>query len=774
MERARLRPATVPPAAVHPAALPPSAVLPGPGRWAEGGRPQRSGSPGPGAPARRLGRRGRQAAALALCLAGAASLSSCGGGGGAGGPSGMALVDFVFLDRALRPTAPTGSLDLPRNAQLQFRFSDEVDPASVTVQTLRLRHGPQQADVGEARVLVSGSRVLLDPIQTANGQPHPFGLEPVTQYRLEVPAAPADGTFVPTITNLAGDPNTVPFRSSFITSDGWLFDATPPQCLGIVFEPDLDPATQFVPGNGRVGLRFSEVMDPGSFTLGPPALPLTAETTVDVRYDAAHVTNVEGGLAGASVAGTLTPDPAGSTWWFEPTFSFGERNYQFYVLLRSGVRDLAGNALINPSTFGPFLADGRGRAAGRILIEEFTTSDDQDAPRSDADWGGSAPGELRGQPITTREVRLYGHRFASGPVDSGVGQYAPLAAPFTGRALNQAVPGGVVPPTAAGRRVLLALSEAEMGERGTITACAWGPDSNATFASLHERVVLRMGHQADGSLNLASTFRGNYRGEAAVVYDGEYFIGQRANIGNVPGEPPRPHVGGYRENPGCVRGGTWNLPLFAFTGMQPFPALTTFFDWDSGEPGDDSVFLFDVAADEGDTWQQVRGWFSVAFPCQGGVPSMAQRRLFSTFDNDLPDPAPGAGAQNPEGSLYDVAFSVSRRITVATSRFYTPADASEVSRGGVTFGRRTDYLPAQLSPAVQALGTRVLIRYQGATLVDAGRADLNPGQPFTPWTTNVDLCDGYPCLRWRLELQGNLISNAVPRVDRVIVPMLPQ
>lgn len=722
-------------------------------------------------PAWRLGGRW---AGLALLAAAAVAATSCGGGGGSGDPtSTMALVDFVFVDRDLRPTAPTGSLDLPRNAQIRFTFNQAVEAASVTVQTIRLRTGPQQSDVPEARFTVSGSVVVLDPTFALNGQPHPFGLEPAAQYVLDVLAFDPSGA-LPSVRSTSGDPNLVPLHTTFVTASRWLFESTPPRFLGLAFEPDLDPATGAVPGQGRVGLRFSEVMDPSLFITGPPSLPLPPGTTVDVRYVAGDPVNAAGGLASQAVAGVIEPDPSGTVFWFEPTFSLGDAPYRFTVQILQGLLDLSGNPLRETAYLGPFLTDGRGAPPGRILVEQFLVPDDLDPVASEADWGGSEPGVLRGLPMTTREARLYAYRQAWSGVDSGVGQYAPLAAPLVGRALNDVIPSNqIVPPTAAGRRVLLAVPEFVMGERGTITSAAWGPDSNATFASYHRSLVLRMGHQADGSLSLRAQFAANYaHGAAAIVYAGPLTIHQRANVGNVPGEPKTPHVGGYREIGACLVGG-WNRPLFDFTGFQPFPALTTYFEWDPGAPGvGDQAFLFDVSATEGDSWQQMRGWAATAFPCSAALtPGFGARRLFSVYEGDDPVPPPLLGQPNPEPSLYDVAFTITRRVSIAQSRFYGPEDAASQALGGSTFGALSDYLPLQVTPPIQQQGARVSAAYQAAGQVSADRRTIDVAAPFTPWTANVDACDGLPWIRWRLVLESNLISGSVPRVDRVVLPI---
>ena len=84
----------------------------------------------------RLARCGALAAGVAV-LAGATLSTSCGGGGYAAREF---LVEFLFVDRALNPTAPTGAQSLPRNAQLLMKFSELVNAQSVTHQTVQIRY----------------------------------------------------------------------------------------------------------------------------------------------------------------------------------------------------------------------------------------------------------------------------------------------------------------------------------------------------------------------------------------------------------------------------------------------------------------------------------------------------------------------------------------------------------------------------------------------------------------------------------------------------------
>jgi hypothetical protein len=328
---------------------------------------------------------------------------------------------------------------------------------------------------------------------------------------------------------------------------------------------------------------------------------------------------------------------------------------------------------------------------------------------------------------------------------------------------------------------MLAFHDYEIGNEGTITACAWGPDSNATFAALYQNIYLRMGYQATASIGLASTFSGNYSGTPQVLYNGNYTVNQIANVGNTAGEPKFAHRGGYNAGnlgPCGVPGlPDWNLPLFSATGFYSWPALTTNFDWDPANPiqDDDAILLWDMSVPEGDTWQQFRAWFAATSPCSGlligGYP---QRRLYSVYEDDSANPAPNfaGGVLNPEPTLYDSAFTVTTKVSVANSLFYTDPAHPAQAAGGNTFGTKSDYRPAQLTPVVQQGGATVEIFFQGAQSVNNNRITINQARPFTGYTKNINDCDGYACIRWKINLISNLQSGTTAKLTKVVIPIV--
>jgi hypothetical protein len=677
----------------------------------------------------------------------------------------MILVELQFLDRSLTPTAPTGTKNLPRNALIGMVFSELVDPTSVTNQTIQLRFGGSFQSVPTGSFSVNGNQVLFDPTVTAAGQPNPLGFEPVTQYVLDIPSFEEQNSVV---RNLDDDPNLTTFFTEFTTSEGWLRELVPPEVEDVIWIPEEDPLTKNIPGNGIMGIVFSEPMDPTTFALKLSAITEAAkpEETVDVRYTLDDI-NVSNLVAGAALFGSFSPSADYETFFFRPMFSFGSAKLVFTVQVFQGVTDLSGNLLVNPSSFGPYTCDGTGIVNGKVITETFVDLVNSDGAATDADWGSTDEGTLAGQPVTSRKAYIYSYVETDNGSNSGRGQYAPIIDPLIGASIKQYLPN-LTPPSSLGRRVMWAFSDVKMGAKGSITAVGWGPDSNATFAASYKNIKLRIGYQKTNSLSLAPSFSGNYEGQPSVIYSGDYDVEQKANVGNEPGEPQWSHQGGYAVNPGCTGG--WNAPLFV-TGWYAWPTLTTFFEWDPGDPAvdNDRVLIFDASVPEGDVFQQVRGWFGVTYPCSGVlIGGLPLTRMYATYEEDVPNPESNfvAGIQNPEQSLTDTVFTVTRRVSIAQSKFYVPGPGNNE-----TFDTATDYRPAILSPQVQSGGAQVVIEYQGAQAVEADRVTLNPAQPYTDWVQDINDCDGYACLRWRVSLISNLTSLKVAKLNAIVIPM---
>jgi hypothetical protein len=287
---------------------------------------------------------------------------------------------------------------------------------------------------------------------------------------------------------------------------------------------------------------------------------------------------------------------------------------------------------------------------------------------------------------------------------------------------------------------------------------------------------MQIGFQKTASMNLAATFPSNYLGSPLTMYQGEYNVTQSANVGDETGAAPT----GASPHPQLN-------PLFNFYGYTNWPSPTSYFDWNEGDPAieGDRVMILDVQAMEGDSWNQFRGWFAFTNPQGGGllIPGEPQRRMYATYDEDTPNPAPNvvAGILNPEPTVQDTAFTITKRVSVGQSRFYTPGPSDgegntypapySVQR---TRGVRSDYLAPIVAPAVQPGGATILVEFQGATSLETGsaRTAINLAQPFTAWSTDIDDVDTFPYIRWRITLTSNLNSNTVGRVESIAVPVL--
>ncbi len=738
----------------------------------------------------------------AVALAFGALAASC-GGGSALAIQPMSLVEFQIVDRALQPAATTGSVNVPRNAQFRFIFSGPVLGESVSFQTIQIRYGASFQSIPGGSFRVTGNEVIYDPTLESDGTPRPFGMDPLAQYALTIPSIDEQPGVV---MNLDFDPNTRPFFTNWTTSGGFLRELVPPEVLGVYFIPDPDPITRNIPGNGILAVQFNEVMDPSSFTQAPNAGP-DPDTGIDVRYTNAPI-NVTNLVAGSPLPGAITHDAAATTFFFRPTFSFGSAKLIFTVAVYQVLKDISGNHLVNPQSWGPFTCDGEGIATGRTLTEDFDLLADRDLATTDADWGVGTAGKLIGQEIASRDVLILGADFDAGSdysgeafggsvpgphapmqaqnVTNGRGMFVTLDAPLIGIDRNNYTPAPN-PSTSVGRRVMQAYSDAELGPRGSITRIGIGPDLNATFSSTYNGIILRCGYQKNSSMSLSSSFGGNYAGSPTEIYRGSFSVAQKANVGNYPGtvSPTTTAVNAY---PPCTTAN--NQPLYDYTGFLYWPTPSTFFQWDPGT-GDlnDRVLLFDMSVPESNpgTFQQVRAWWAMQYPCAGlalGIGSFISgfptRYMIAGAEEDTPNPPEnlsGGAAynlKNPDHLVIDMLFTITKVQSTGQSLFYGPAGHSWAAYGGETFGTDSIYLEAQVDPTVQSGGAQVILEFQGAMAVENDRRTVNAGLPSTGWTRTISDCNGFPFIRWRATLVSNLISGEVAKLNRVIIPVISQ
>ncbi len=401
----------------------------------------------------------------------------------------------------------------------------------------------------------------------------------------------------------------------------------------------------------------------------------------------------------------------------------------------------------------------------QVIVENFTDVALIDAAATDADWGVTVAGVLTGQPVTTRKVYVYSYRETDSGTDSGRGEYVDMRVPLTGSDR-----GTISPPTSAGRRMQVAVSDTELGPAGVITNVAWGPSLNQTVAATYPNVRLRMGY-LDQTLPGAPSSVGtdtvaNFAGTPTLCYDGPYTVAANLDVGNTPGHPLYAHAGGYTQGAGCAvvnRG--WNVQLFDYTGWYDWPALTTYFEWDPGSPtvDNDSVLVFDASVQEGTASQGMRGWFAVQYPCSGLlIGGHPEPMLLSTYEGLFADPIenPTAGILNPSPAVIDICLTFSRLTSTAQSKFIAGA-----------YGDDTNYLSPTITPATQPTGASILVEYQGADAVLADGVTIDTSAASTGWVSDPSACNGMQYIRYRVTLTSGLSSAAIARVESITVPM---
>ena len=704
-----------------------------------------------------------------LGAAAALLVVACGGGGGSPSEP-LVVVSIQYVDGTGERVHEIEGGKIPRNARVEIKFNQPVDPATARDPGIHVAPGPNSgAELGMFKV--GGAKVVFDPTFVGNAVPRPLGLKAETTYLVSLPTAAMNGL---PVRDVNGNALAIAHSTTFTTGQGYILETVRPRFLGATFSSgtSAEPAVpdSVVGAHVSVTFRFSEAMDPSSMGFSVSTPKAKEGEGFDVRYLAGKPANAAAGLEGVPVLGTATVAPSLDAVTFYPANSFGDGPYVFSMSVLWGLRDLAGNTLENPTVLGPFTCDASGSSVPSVLGESFLDAADRDDARTTSEWNGTHPGVARGPALTARRVRVTAAGLLSNGTFSGPGQYVAMIDPFVGTALNAAV-GGITPLTSLGRRVMWSFDDDELGASGAVTNIGWGPDSNATFAATYPEVLLRLGQKATPSLALAATFSGNYATEPTVVYDGPYVVPQRANVGNETTPFTLPAAAGY---PALA-------PLFANTGYQSWPSLSSYFEWDAGTSASgDSAMVFDASVAEGDTWQQARGWFGLNLVAPVGAVVSANRRLYSTFGADSADPPNGAGVLNPEPGTADVAFTFVTRTSIAQSRFYTPGPSDPAGNAypgpdsaAHTFGTKSDYAPAVISPSVQPGVATVHVEYQGAMALDASSDRRLPdvSQAVTPWTTDVDACDGYPYIRWRLTLVADVLRNEVPEVDSVAIPV---
>ncbi len=193
-------------------------------------------------------------AALATVLL----LSSCGGGGGgsaaSGGPGG-GLILLTFQQDGLD--------NISLNTRLEFIFSDSVDPATVTSQTLQIRKGGAFGLSVFGTFDVVGSRVFFEPRLPSLCDLSDSAFEPATQYRVQILGHPEEFSVRSTTGEPVDRTRTYAFTTRIETDPDLFTDQLPAAGPAVTAAAPAagSEAVAVAPGN-RIVLTLTENVKP--------------------------------------------------------------------------------------------------------------------------------------------------------------------------------------------------------------------------------------------------------------------------------------------------------------------------------------------------------------------------------------------------------------------------------------------------------------------------------------------------------------------------------
>ena len=682
----------------------------------------------------------------AAFLLGLSTLVAC----GAGNNETKASNDPVEIV-LVRMEPADGESSVPRNRVVRLYFNTLVLPNSVTDQSIQLRTGGTFQTRPEGSFLVNGEIVEFDPTVTRAGGPNAAGFPAGGQIQVIVPIL-TPGSTEPAnnfVQNVEGNPVTTSAGDNtivFTTGSGWIDPVSgPPGVLGLEFTPAPNTANQVSP-YAAVTVIFDEPMNPSSILLGNNIfLTNNTDTSNLYQFGVPSITFADGSL---------------TRFTFDPVFGFGQGPFNVKVNFIDPLNpgdfetvdlptDLGGNLVGNftflatfDTQFDPSLLNTG------LLIENFVDPLKRDPANTDAVWGDDSefPFSLISQPISTRTEQLDVVTIANfGDLQTDIDNL-PLATPTrpignedycatTNPLVGPDLPifSQSQPPTADGRRRMNLYRAGEIAGNGTITRMAWGPDSDAIFASTYGGTRVNVGHhKADTPLTNAGMFQQfDVDGYVTVAGPLTYRVDQAANLGGV------------------------NLQ----DGYFDWPDMQTFFDYDG-----ENDLLVDVEAMEGTTWNAVRtflaviqvpGWpvtcdcvtiFAGACNVRPGAPF---RQADSTHDSDILNPQPSPATANPAPFVDIMEFDLAKLRSDAQSLWYD------------SLVDEPDYLTPIFVPVVQPGGSTIDMAWSGST--DSITEDV----PFSP---NINAVDGFRYIRFSVILRSNIFTLARPRIENLQIP----
>lgn len=341
---------------------------------------------------------------IVLTIAVALLATSCGAGGGGvnDGATGPALVTFM----------QTGVDTVQLNQDLEFRFSEPVDPGTVGPGSIQIREGPAYGATVPGEFRTEGEQVLFTPDLPSHCDYTDSGLKPGTTYRVTLAATPSSVA----VRDLSGKPLIDTSVHEFSTrpeSDPDLFadqipgqapyvqasspeDRTPAALLSetptivVTFSENLDPCSLILGNSIRIAAY--ERGDPGLFLDGPGTGKSGFDPVVDQADDDPYTWGANGTplvpevLIPASVALTQTRDVTQVT--VTPLAGAFPENALIVLDLTNEIRDLGGSPLAPRSiSFTVENLNGSDLALeipydGTTPINGAATTVDVDTPRS--------------------------------------------------------------------------------------------------------------------------------------------------------------------------------------------------------------------------------------------------------------------------------------------------------------------------------------------------------------------------------------------------------
>jgi hypothetical protein len=513
-----------------------------------------------------------------------------------------------------------------------------------------------------------------------------------------------------------------------------------------------------VPSNAAVTVVFSEPVDPGTVLLGVNIFLTNNSPTAPIFQQ--------------DIPSNTFFDKSLQKFTFQPVFGFGQGPFNIAVNFidpddatsfepNDLPTDLVGNQVQNFTFLQTFDTqfDPTVQNTG-LLREEFVTVLQRDPLTNTAVWSddGEFPFQLVGTPITTRtqnvniaaimglsggttripngpsplppppppfnpDLALPNNNFGmGGPYPEG--KYCPTINPLVGGSITL---GPALPALSLGRRRMNLYRQAELGTAGTVIRTAWGPDSDALFASTYPRVIVKMGHKIAGTSFSIGSFDSQFDVDGFVVLADvdAYKVPQAADV---------------------------NGDNIKQTGYFDWPELDRFFDYN----GTDDLIL-DVEAEEGTTWQQFRTFVAAS----GGPPcdcrfvacivntSIGLRLMDTVFGGDTPNPPNSAGFPNPLNAVDVMQFEIATLLSIGQSLYY---DTNEED---------PTYLTPIIVPVVQAGGSTIVMRYSASA--DGLLEDV-------PFTTNISASNGFRFLRFQAEMRSNIATGLRPRIAKMDIP----